>query len=136
VLCGVLCAAQSFIGAAGAWVMPLRLERDGCDLDKAAALERRTFWLLHAGNLAVNVGGTVVLAELWRQAAAGFALGDAVGLVQIYTLPRMPAAAAVTPVADGWAVTLARTFWRPRPNDVLCSVLCAETERSLEGLPR
>jgi hypothetical protein len=105
-------AAQSFIGAAGAWVMPLRLDRDGCDLDKAATVERRTFWLLHAGNLVVNIGGTVALAELtsWRNAAPGFAIGYAVGLVQIYTLPRLPAGVAVTPVAGGWSVNVAGTF--------------------------
>lgn len=105
-------AAQSFIGAAGAWVMPLRLDRDGCDLDKAATVERRTFWLLHAGNLVVNIGGTLVLGELttWPKAAVGFALGYTVGLVQIYTLPRLPAGIAVTPVAGGWSLNVASVF--------------------------
>lgn len=105
-------AAQSFIGAAGAWVLPLRLDRDGCDLAAARAVERRTFWMLHAGNLIVNAGGTAVLGEWtsWPAAAVGFALGYSVGLLQIYTLPRLPAAVAVTPVAGGWAVHLAGTF--------------------------
>jgi hypothetical protein len=105
-------ASQSFLAAAGAWVLPLRLDRDGCDLEKARTVERRTFWLLHAGNLVVNTAGLVAVGELtdWPRGAVSFALGYTVGLVQIYTLPRLPAGVAVTPVAGGWAVSIAGAF--------------------------
>jgi hypothetical protein len=93
-------------------VLPLRLDRDGCDLEKARTVERRTFWLLHAGNLVVNTAGLVAVGELtdWPRGAVSFALGYTVGLVQIYTLPRLPAGVAVTPVAGGWAVSIAGAF--------------------------
>jgi hypothetical protein len=105
-------AAESFIGAAGAWVMPLRLDRDSCDVEKVRSRERATFWMLHAGNLVVNTAGAIAVGQLttWPRGAVSFALGYSVGLVQIYTLPRLPAGVAVTPVAGGWSVSVAGTF--------------------------
>lgn len=108
-------AGKSFIGAAGVWILPLRVDdRAGCDVAHAATVERQTFWLLHVGNLVVNGAGLVTEAELtdWSHAAVGFALGYTVGLVQTYTMPRHAGAvtAFVAPTANGWTVSLAGAF--------------------------
>jgi hypothetical protein len=108
-------AAESLVGATGMWVTPLRIDATGCDLERAEARERGTFWTLHAGNLLVNAGGAVALGELtdWSRAAVGFASGYAVGLVQIYTMPRLRDRhwhAVAAPVAHGWTLDLVGTF--------------------------
>ena len=109
-------AAKSFVGAAGMWVLPLRVDdAPGCDVAHAAERERQTFWLLHIGNFVVNAGGWVAETELtdWQHATAAFALGYAIGLVQIYTMPRDAGAnvsALVTPTAGGWTLSLAGAF--------------------------
>jgi hypothetical protein len=111
-------AGKSFIGAAGVWIMPLRLE-DGtrCNLEHASAVERRTFWLLDAGSFVVNASGAVVEAQLnnWTHAAIGFALGYTVGLVQAFTVPRLhlgsaAVSAIVTPAASGWTLSVGGAF--------------------------
>lgn len=106
-------AGKSFLGAAGHWVLPLRLG-DACDLDHAATVERQNFWLLHIGAFVVNAAGFVTEAELsdWQHAAVSAAVGYTVGLVQVYTMPRMhtEVTALVTPVAGGWTLSLAGAF--------------------------
>ena len=106
-------AGKSFLGAAGHWVLPLRLG-DGCDLDHAATVERQNFWLLHIGAFVVNAGGFVAEAELsdWQHAAVSAAVGYAVGLAQVYTMPRIhrDVTAIVTPAAGGWSLSLAGAF--------------------------
>ncbi len=94
---------QSSIGALSAWLSPLRIEvppptGDACAdraalraaAERAARDERRTFWLSHLGGLALNVGGTLVLAERvsWTSGLLSFALGYPVGLLSTYTMPR------------------------------------------------
>ncbi|MBV8759939.1 MAG: hypothetical protein JO257_21795 [Deltaproteobacteria bacterium] len=109
-------AGKSFIGAAGRWILPLRVEdRPGCDVAHAASVERQNFWLLHIGNFVVNAGGAVAETEWtdWQHAAAAFGLGYAIGLVQIYTMPRHAGeqvSAALAPTAGGWVLTLGGAF--------------------------
>jgi len=105
-------ASQSLLAASGMFVMPLRLDHDGCDLDKARTVERATFWRLQVGSLIVNTAGAITVGELttWPRGALSFALGYTVGLVQSFTLPRLSATITATPVAGGWAMSLAGTF--------------------------
>src|SRR4051794_18504128 len=74
-------ASESLIGAMGVWLVPLRIDPHGT-CEQAAAVERRTFWMLHVGNLVVNAGGGIALAQMtdWSRGAVSFALGYAVGL--------------------------------------------------------
>jgi hypothetical protein len=106
-------AGKSFLGAAGHWVLPMRLG-DGCDVEHAATVERQNFWLLHIGAFVVNGAGFVAEAELtdWQHAAVSTAVGYTVGLVQVYTMPRIHTdmTATVTPTAGGWSVSLAGAF--------------------------
>jgi hypothetical protein len=53
--------------------------------ERAARTERRAFWLSHLGGLAVNFGGTLVIAERtsWKTGLWSFALGYPVGLLGI-----------------------------------------------------
>lgn len=110
-------AAQATLGAGGMWLLPLRIEvptrcEDVARAEQRAARdENRSFWLLHAGNLAVNVAGAVAVGELttWPRAGLSFAIGYAVGLAQIYTLPKDATTWAIAP-GPGYGVAIARTF--------------------------
>lgn len=104
-------AGKSFIGAMGHWGLPLRIDDRGCDVAHAASVERANFWLFHIGNFVVNTSGFVAEAELtdWQHAAAAFALGYAVGLAQIYTMPRIHGV-AVMAVPTGSGVSLVGAF--------------------------
>jgi len=90
---------QSTIGAASHVVLPLRVERpssDDCaELARAVRVtahhERVAFWLDHAGNLALGVGGLLYLGlveDSWSQGVKSFALGYPIGLLATYTQPR------------------------------------------------
>lgn len=119
-------AAESAFAAGGSWLLPLRLEApddvetlDCAEVsaaeDRAARAERRTFWLLHAGNVVVNATGGIVLAELtsWERGALSFALGYSVGLLQIYTLPHpvwRDSFITAIPSRGGWTIGMARRF--------------------------
>ena len=118
-------AGAATLGAAGIWLMPLRIDvpdAQRCDrVDAAARLaardERRTFWKLQIGNLVVNTTSSIVVGELttWPRAAVGFVLGYSVGLLQIYTLPRTtwkshPWHAAVLPTDHGWMLAIGRVY--------------------------
>ncbi|HSN28433.1 MAG TPA: hypothetical protein VLT45_19240 [Kofleriaceae bacterium] len=106
-------AGESAVGAIGAWILPLRIP-DDASCDRIAAVERQSFWLLHAGNLVVNTAGAVTLAEMtdWSRGAISFVLGYGVGLVEIYTMPRihLPVTAVITPTASGWSVGVGGSF--------------------------
>lgn len=118
-------AGAATLGAAGIWLMPLRVAEPGtatCDRVDAEARrvareQRAKFWQLQLGNLVVNATSAIVTGELttWPRAGIGFALGYSVGLLQIYTLPsetwrRHPWHAAVLPTGHGWLVTVGRMY--------------------------
>lgn len=83
---------------------------------RAGKLERTLFWGSHAGNLAVNVAGSLVLAHetSWSTAALAFALGYPIGLLNTYTMPRASWHAmrvAPVPLADhGAALVVSGAF--------------------------
>jgi len=94
---------KSSLGAIVRWILPLRIDvppatgdacADGTALraaaERAAHVERRTFWLAHLGGLAVNLGGAAVLAERtsWKTGLLSFAISYPVGLLSTYTMPR------------------------------------------------
>lgn len=95
--------AKSTLGALGVWLSPLRIDvppptGDACTdraalratAERAAADERRSFWLAHIGGFLVNAAGALVLAETasWRTGLLSFATGYPVGLLSAYTMPR------------------------------------------------
>ncbi len=106
-------AIEATLAAGSMWLVPLRIEVPARCEDVAAAEQRaardenRTFWLLQAGNLAVNAAGAVAVGELttWPRAGLAFALGYAVGLAQIYTLPKSATTWAIVPTERGFAIT-------------------------------
>jgi len=96
-------AVQSAFAFTAHLVLPLRIDvppanADACAdraalrvaLADAGTRERRTFWLNHAGALAVNLAGAIVLTA--RRSigvgAASAALGYPIGLLSVYTAPR------------------------------------------------
>ena len=94
---------ESALGALGAWLMPLRIRvpariPDACaDLNavheaarRAAIDEHEAFVAGHIGGLIVNAAGGLVVAERvsWQSGLVSFATGYAVGLLNIYTMPR------------------------------------------------
>ena len=119
-------AAESALGAGSHWLAPLHVEppvSDSCSalrdaIERAGRNERKTFWLLHVGILAVNATGAVVLGELttWQRGALSFVLGYSIGLVEAYTLPRgswheaRAWTAAAIPRDGGWTVAVGRAF--------------------------
>jgi len=106
-------ATESLIVAAGAWILPMRIDPRGT-CDQAATVERNTFRFLHIGNVLYNAAGGIVVTELtdWSHGAVSFAVGYAVGLAQIYTMPRLHSTwtTAVAPTGGGWSVSLGRAF--------------------------
>jgi len=105
-------AIQATIAAGSIWLVPLRIEVPTRCEDVAAAEERaardenRTFWLLQAGNVALNAAGAIAVGELttWPRAGLSFAAGFAVGLAQIYTLPKTATTWAIVPIDRGIAI--------------------------------
>jgi hypothetical protein len=96
--------AKSTLAALGRWWSPLRIDvppptGDACTdraalraaAERAAADERRAFWLSHIGGLIVGAAGTIVLAETasWKAGLLSFATGYPVGLLSTYTMPRV-----------------------------------------------
>jgi hypothetical protein len=94
---------KSSLGAVVRWFLPLRIDvpaatGDTCAdrtalravAERAARDERQMFWLSHLGGLAVNLGGTLVIAERtsWQTGLLSFAIGYPVGLLGTYTMPR------------------------------------------------
>jgi hypothetical protein len=95
--------AKSTLAALGFWLSPLRIDvppgtGDACTdraalravAERAAADERRAFWLSHIGGLIVNAAGTLILAGTasWKAGLLSFATGYPVGLLSTYTMPR------------------------------------------------
>jgi hypothetical protein len=94
---------KSTIAALGVWLSPLRVHvprpiGDTCaDLnavraaaERAARDEAEIFWTGHIGGLILNAGGGLVVAERvsWQAGLLSFATGYAVGLLNVYTMPR------------------------------------------------
>lgn len=94
---------KSALGAAGAWLSPLRIHvppmsGEACDdgatlravAERAASDERIAFWTSHIAGLIVNLAGAAVVAELtsWKTGLVSFALGYPIGLISTYTMPR------------------------------------------------
>ena len=95
--------AKSTLAALGHWFAPLKVHvpltsGDACAdraalraaAERAADDERDAFWSAHLVGLVVNLGGTLVLAEMtsWKVGLTSFALGYPVGLLTTYTMPR------------------------------------------------
>jgi hypothetical protein len=95
--------AESTLAALGAWTSPLKIHvppttGDACtDLfvlrgvaERAAADERRTFWVAHISGLVINAAGGLIVAERtsWQNGVLSFGSGFAVGLINAYTMPR------------------------------------------------
>jgi hypothetical protein len=98
-------AAKSGIGMLARIVKPIKVPRpsetgDACaDLaaaERALAItarsEKISFWLNHAGGLALQIGGTLYIGlaveDAWTDAAISFGLGFTVGAISTYTQPR------------------------------------------------
>jgi hypothetical protein len=124
---------KSSLGAIVRWILPLRIEvppatGDACAdrtalraaAERAARVERRTFWLSHLGGLAVNLGGTLAVAERtsWKTGLLSLAIGYPVGLLSTYTMPRAswgrirePAwTANVVAGRDQWSLVVGGSF--------------------------
>jgi len=124
---------KSSLGAIVRWILPLRIDvppatGDACAdrtalraaAERAAHVERRTFWLSHLGGLAVNLGGAAVLAERtsWKTGLLSFAISYPVGLLSTYTMPRAsweriraPAwTADLAAGQDRWSVIVGSSF--------------------------
>ena len=85
--------------------------RLGDDCARAGEIERTLFWAGHAGNLVVNLTGSLILAHetTWSTGVVSFALGYSIGLLHTYTMPRGAwHALRLVPTANG--VALAGTF--------------------------
>ena len=98
-------AIKSGLGALTRVLLPLRVARPGpptgdacADLAAAEAAQRRTaklqrraFYMNHAGGLVVNLAGLLYLGLVqgsWKQGAISVATGYPIGLLSIYTAPR------------------------------------------------
>ena len=111
-------AAKSTIGALNHAILPLRIGTPTSCADavallaKAARDERRLFFLNHAGALALNLAGALVLAHLdsWRDGLISLAVGYPVGLLHAYTLPRGSWHALVVPAAGGGTIMVTGSF--------------------------
>lgn len=104
----VVGAVESGLGTLG---MVLAPGIAGATCEKAGEVERALFWGGHAGNLVVNVAGSLILAHetTWSAGLVSFALGYPIGLLNTYTLPR-GAWHAWRLVPTGNGVALAGTF--------------------------
>jgi hypothetical protein len=106
-------AIQATVAAGGIWLLPLRIDvPERCEdvaraEQRAVRDENRTFWLLQAGNLAINAAGAIAVGELttWPRAGLSFAVGFTVGLAQIYTLPKDATKWTIVPIDRGVAIT-------------------------------
>lgn len=104
-------AVESGLGTLGMLLAP-GLD---CDRVKSAKIERTLFWGGHAGNLVVNVAGSLVLAHetSWSTGLVSFALGYPIGLLNTYTMPRTSWHAmqvSAVPLPHGGALALIGTF--------------------------
>jgi hypothetical protein len=102
---------ESGLGAVAMLLSP-RLD---CDRAKSAKIERTLFWGGHAGNLIVNLTGSLILAHetSWSTGAVSFALGYPIGLLNTYTMPRASWHAmriAALPIAHGGTLVVIGTF--------------------------
>lgn len=94
---------KSSLGAIVRWILPLQIDvpaatSDACGdrtalravAERVAGDERRVFWLSHLGGLAVNLGGTLLIAQRvsWQAGLLSFAVSYPVGLLSTYTMPR------------------------------------------------
>ncbi|MCB9561584.1 MAG: hypothetical protein H6709_09480 [Kofleriaceae bacterium] len=113
-------AMKSGLGAAARVVMPLRVDRldglsgDACTdvivaeraLRRGGRREQGSFFLLHAGSLAVNIAGMLWLGlveDSWTQGVLSATIGLPVGLASVYTQPR-----------DAWHAARDGDLLRPR----------------------
>jgi hypothetical protein len=105
----VVGAVESGLGTLAMVLAPRIADDASCAT--AGALERTLFWGSHAGNLAVNAAGSLILAHetTWSAGLVSFALGYPIGLLNTYTMPRGAwHAMRIVPTANGLA--LAGTF--------------------------
>lgn len=103
----VVGAVESGLGTLAMVLAP----RLGDDCARAGEIERTLFWAGHAGNLVVNLAGSLILAHetTWSAGVVSFALGYPIGLLNTYTMPRGAwHALRLVPTANG--VALAGTF--------------------------
>jgi hypothetical protein len=126
-------AGKAGIGALARLILPLRipvpaLTGDACTdvaalrkaLEHAARRERGNFFLNHAGGIAVNTAGALIIwkYEGWGQALLSVALGYPIGLISNYTAPRASWhryrertwGAGVVPQQTGWLVVAGGSF--------------------------
>ena len=105
----VVGAVESGLGTIAMVLTPRITGETACD--KAGAIERTLFWGGHAGNLVVNLTGSLILAHetTWSAGVVSFALGYPIGLLNTYTMPR-GAWHAMRLVPTGNGVALAGTF--------------------------
>lgn len=124
---------KSSLGAIVRWILPLQIDvpaatSDACGdrmalravAERAAGDERRVFWFSHLGGLAVNLGGTLVIAERvsWQAGLLSFALSYPVGLLSTYTMPRAswgrirepPWTADIVADRDRWSLVVGGSF--------------------------
>jgi hypothetical protein len=124
---------KSSLGAIVRWILPLRIEvppatGDACAdrtalraaAERAARVERQSFWLSHLGGLAVNLGGTLAVAARtsWQTGLLSLAVSYPIGLLSTYTMPRAswgriraPAwTAQVVAGQDQWSVVVGGSF--------------------------
>lgn len=105
----VVGAVESGIGTVAMLLAPRPADEMTCE--KAGELERALFWGGHAGNLAVNIAGSLILAHetTWSAGLVSFVLGYPIGLLNTYTMPR-GAWHAMRLVPTGNGVALVGTF--------------------------
>jgi hypothetical protein len=119
-------AGKSAIGSLSHLILRLKTVRGGGETEPCAHLEasrralresakhqKTTFWLNHAGSLALNLGGLLVLGlgyDAWKEGVMSFALGWPVGLLSVYTQPRGAWHARVVRTADYSGLAIAGTF--------------------------
>lgn len=124
---------KASLGAIVRWILPLRIDvppatGDACAdrtalraaAERAARVERRSFWLSHLGGLAVNLGGALAVAERtsWQTGLLSLAVSYPIGLLSTYTMPRAswgriraPAwTANLVAAGDQWSLVVGGSF--------------------------
>jgi hypothetical protein len=119
-------ASKAAIGSLSRLVLRLKIPRGGGEADPCERLassesalrearrnQKRTFFLNHAGSLALNVTGLVILGlryDSWTDGIVSFGLGYPVGLLSSYTQPRYAWHVRVVASPDVRGVALAGSW--------------------------